>query len=325
MYEHLIKPLSAARSDREEKESSGPENPQQKIRLNGREHLEGMNLTFSWSIHRSSGDRHAGLKPHIHPYPECLYFTGLNTANAKYLGAEIEIRLGEEQESYLFNDPTAVVIPAGLPHGPVMTRKLFSPRGFGFFTAGLSDESNTRWIEPPNGRAVSDAPARKYAHLIKPLRSGLTTERRQFVASRFTPEQLAAREKMTRRTGFKSGPGDTDHLIWMYGRDLENLDINIAWGFSSSPGIWHRGMTAHAHPEDEALIYLGTDPDNSDYLGAEIEIDLGKEHERYLFDKPTVVLCPAGLMHGPMVTRWVDRPFAFLLINLAGDMTMSFE
>jgi len=60
-------------------------------------------------------------------------------------------------------------------------------------------------------------------------------------------------------------------------------------------------------------------------LGAEIEIDLGKEHEKYLFDKPSAIACPAGFPHAPMVTRWVDKPFAFILINLAGDETMSFE
>jgi len=106
---------------------------------------------------------------------------------------------------------------------------------------------------------------------------------------------------------------------------LGGLNANVAWGFSSQPGIWQRGVSAHTHPEGEVLIFMGTDPDNVDYLGAEIEIDLGKEHERYLFDRSSAIVCPAGVPHGPIVTRWVDKPFAFLLINLAGDVTMSFD
>ena len=42
------------------------------------------------------------------------------------------------------------------------------------------------------------------------------------------------------------------------------------------------------------MIFMGTDPDNVGILGAEIEIDLGKEHERYIFDKPSAIVCPAG-------------------------------
>jgi hypothetical protein len=130
---------------------------------------------------------------------------------------------------------------------------------------------------------------------------------------------------MQKKTGFKAGPGNADHMTWMFGKDLEGLNVNIAWGFCSQRGIWHRGVNAHSHPADEVLIFLGTDPDNIDDLGAEIEIDLGKEHERYLFGKSSVIVCPAGLPHAPIVTRWVDKPFAFILINLAGDITMSFE
>jgi hypothetical protein len=111
----------------------------------------------------------------------------------------------------------------------------------------------------------------------------------------------------------------------MYGTDLEGLNVNIAWGFCSQPGVWQRGVGSHVHPTDEVLFFLGIDPDNADSLGAEIEIDLGKEQERYLFNRSSAVLCPAGLPHAPIVTRWVDKPFAFLLINLAGDLTTSFE
>jgi hypothetical protein len=75
---------------------------------------------------------------------------------------------------------------------------------------------------------------------------------------------------------------------------------------------------------DEVLVYVGADSSNIDYLGAEIEIDLGREHERYIIDKPSVVILPAGVAHGPIVSRWADRPFAFFSINLAGQSIMNF-
>lgn len=329
-YEHLIKPLNIGLMNREENKKPGaavigPGNAKREIRLNGRDHLEGLNLNFSWGVHRSLGEWHADLKPHVHPYPECLFFVGLDTANVKYLGAEIEFCLGDGQERYTFNDPTVVVIPAGLPHGPIATKRMFSPKGFGFFAAALSPTFNLDWVENKRPDAKTISQTGNYAHLIKSLKTGVITERGTLNSSRFTPEQLARYEEIQKKTGLKSGPGHADHLTWMYGKDLEGLNVNVAWGFCSSPGIWQRGVSAHVHPADEVLIFLGADPDNLDYLGAEIEIDLGKEQERRLFDKPSAVVCPAGLPHAPIVTRWVDKPFAFILINLAGDMRMSFE
>jgi len=331
-HEYLIKPFSIGLIDWERKGKDqpdasviGPGNAKKEVWLNGRDHLEGLNFNFSWGVHNTLGEWHAGSKAHVHPYPECLFFVGLDTANVNYLGAEIEFCLGDEQESCLFNEPTVIVIPAGLPHGPIATKRLFSPKGFGFFAVSLSAAFGITWLGEKGPGARPAQPEGKHARLIKSLKSGLTTERGKFNPSRLTPEQLAQREAMQKKTGFRAGPGNADHLTWMYGKDLGGLDVNIAWGFCSQPGVWGRGINAHFHPADEALIFLGTDPDDVDSLGAEIEIDLGKEHERYLFDKSSVVICPAGLPHGPIVTRWVDKPFAFLLINLAGEMAMSFE
>ena len=330
-HEHLIKPLSIGLVNWEEKQGRpgasvvGPGNAKKEIWLNGRDHLEGLNFNLSWGVHDTLGDWHAGLKPHVHPNPECLFFVGLDTANVNYLGAEIECCLGKEQESYTFNEPTVIVIPAGLPHGPITTKRLFSPRGFGFFAAGLNATSDITWLGAKNPSAESTDSTGKHAHLVKSLKPGVLTERGKLNLSRLAPEQLARREEMQKETGFKPGPGNADHLTWMYGKDLGGMNANIAWGFCSQPGIWQRGVDAHVHPADEILIFLGTDPSNEDYLGAEIEIDLGKEHERYVFNKPSAVVCPADFSHAPIVTRWVDKPFAFILINLAGDMTMSFD
>ena len=349
-YEHLIKPLSigAINFDSVEKVPGqpgplaiGPGNANNLIRLCGREHLEGMNLSLSWGVHTGIGDWHAGMDPHVHDSPECLIFVGLDTANAKYLGAEISCCLGPEQETYTFNDPTVVVIPAGMPHGPITTRRIYSPRGFGCWAVELNSESEITWLgdeasnltneqrkAAPEGMQFAETdtilrnkpiPATgKYAHLVKPLKSYMLIERGKFNPARFTPDQAAQQEEKS-RAGEKPGPGNTDHLAWICGSDLEGMDANIFWGFCSQPGIWRRGVGAHVHPVDEVLVYMGMDPDNRDSLGAEIEVDLGKEHERHFIDKPTAIVCPAGVPHMPQVTRWVDKPFAFFAVCLSGE------
>lgn len=327
-YEYLIKPLSIGRKDKakpKKKTSTRktffniPEYAEQKVCLTGKD-LEGLKLGFDWGFKTKLGDWHEGRDPHVHPYPEVHFYVGLDTANINYLGAEVETCLGEEQETFSFAEPTVVVIPAGLPHGPTTTKRIYSPKGFGFYLAALSNVTHTEWMANPK-----PGPSKgKYAHLVKPLKAGILIERGKINNSRFTQEELAKRAQRTKESGFMLGPGNADHLAWLYGRDLEGLNLNLDWGFFSKPGLWHRGVGAHTHPVDEVLVFAGVDPSNIDYLGAEIEIDLGKEHERHIINKPSVVICPAGLPHCPIITRWSDKPHAFFSINLSSQPKSSY-
>ncbi|MBN2242118.1 MAG: hypothetical protein JW793_05465 [Acidobacteria bacterium] len=348
-YGHCIKPLRTGATSREDARKApgglgallaGPGNANREIRLNGRDRLEGLNLSFSWGVHTGLGDWHSGLDPHTHPYPECLLFAGLDTANIKYLGAEISCCLGPELETYTFNEPTAIIIPAGLPHGPIATKRMYSPIGFGFWAVELSAVTETTWMGEgvsklsgeqlknvpggmrfaPEAEILKNKPVEstgKYARLVKPLKSFVLVER-----GKVNPDGLArilaGRPEEKSGSGGQPGPGSPDHLAWMCGSDLEGLDANILWGFCSRPGIARRGAGAHVHRTDEVLVYLGMDPENPDSLGAEIEVDLGKEHERHLIDKPSAIVCPSGTPHTPLVTRWVDRPFAFFAVTLSG-------
>lgn len=320
-YENLIKPLGNYRIDKAKKKTGKPkvffnvpQYEEQAVALGGKD-LEGMNLSFLWRFKTTLGDWHGGRDPHVHAYPEVQFFVGLDTANINYLGAEVEMCLGKEQEAYTFSEPTVIVIPPGLPHGPTTTKRIYSPKGYGFYTALLTSASKIEWLSNPKPSESKG----KYAHLVKPLKANILTERGRFNASRFTPEELAKRAELSRKTNFQLGPGNADHLAWFYGNDLEGLNVNMDWGFYSKPGLWHRGVGAHIHPVDEVLVFAGVDPSDINYLGAEIEIDLGKEHERHIIDKPSVVVLPAGTPHCPIVTRWVDKPHAFFSINLAGQ------
>ncbi|MEO0278199.1 MAG: hypothetical protein ABIM21_02775, partial [candidate division WOR-3 bacterium] len=56
-----------------------------------------------------------------------------------------------------------------------------------------------------------------------------------------------------------------------------------------------------------------------EYLGAELELAMGKEKERYVFNTPTVAICPKGFPHLPLITRWVDKPYGFIVVCLSGE------
>jgi hypothetical protein len=70
------------------------------------------------------------------------------------------------------------------------------------------------------------------------------------------------------------------------------------------------------HTVDEIFVYFGTDPNNIMDLGGKIEFWLGggKDAEKYVITKPSVIFVPAGLIHGPIVAREVRRPIQQVII-----------
>jgi uncharacterized RmlC-like cupin family protein len=66
-------------------------------------------------------------RPHSHPQPEILFFLGMDSDDLSELGGEAEICLGEEMERHLITRPSAVVVPAGLPHNPLTITKVRKP------------------------------------------------------------------------------------------------------------------------------------------------------------------------------------------------------
>ena len=73
----------------------------------------------------------------------------------------------------------------------------------------------------------------------------------------------------------------------------------------------------HSHDHDQFLIFFGSNPIDSREFGAEVEIYLGEQGEKHIIDGPAVVHIPAGLMHGPLNYKRIDKPIVFLDIYLA--------
>ena len=87
-------------------------------------------------------------------------------------------------------------------------------------------------------------------------------------------------------------PGNGDEVVWLFGKDLEGLDVNFSWGFYSKCGKWHRGGEIYPSGR-EILVYVGLDPDNLNYLGAELELGMGNMPKACL-QYPDRGICPQG-------------------------------
>jgi hypothetical protein len=271
--------------------------------------LEGFNAQFSYGFIQQPCVCHPMEGSLIHPYNELLVFVGYQNGNILQLGAEISIELGDECEEHVFNTPSVILIPQGTPHGPVRVRKLDNP--IVHYTIGLSSEYRALAL-PGKPKTTGN----KHAHLVKRMVTYVDPTK---AGSGTGFEQVTDSNGVMHPAEKGVGPGNGDQIVWLYGRDLEGMDVNFTWGLYSKCGKWHRGGEAHTHPEEEILCFVGLDPENIEYLGAELELGLGPDYERHIFNKPTVAICPKGFPHLPLITRWVDKPYGFIVVCLSGE------
>jgi len=90
---------------------------------------------------------------------------------------------------------------------------------------------------------------------------------------------------------FGSGPGtatiscgslETTSRAW----------TSISLGLYSQWGKWHRGGEATRTPRPKSSSLSASTRTTINYLGAELELGMGKDYERHVFNKPTVAICP---------------------------------
>ena len=95
----------------------------------GAEQLNGFSCSIIYAFAFQTGITGLSTKPHVHDYDETIFFIGSDPRGFSDLGAEVEFSIGAEGEAekHVFDKPTAVVIPKGLPHCPIVTRRIDKP------------------------------------------------------------------------------------------------------------------------------------------------------------------------------------------------------
>ena len=91
-----------------------------------------------------------------------------------------------------------------------------------------------------------------------------------------------------------------------------------AYGTNAWGEIYHG---PHTHKYPELIAHIGTDPDNPMDLGAEVEMCMGPELEKYTFSRSTVICIPANFVHAPWRILKVTRPFILIEINQSPKRT----
>jgi hypothetical protein len=96
-----------------------------------------------------------------------------------------------------------------------------------------------------------------------------------------------------------------------------NMYVETGWVFGMPDPNPH--IEEHVHDYDEIVIHLGTDPENQEELGGEIEFVVGGQP--LTINKTSAVFVPKGVSHGPLTWKKYQRPHLELTIMIgAGSL-----
>lgn len=126
-------------------------------------------------------------------------------------------------------------------------------------------------------------------------------------------------QDLVKTLAFREGRGGANarELVFVGGEELAGFDFNFIIGVYNQTGDWAPGRGAHIHPFDECLLFFGYDDREMNYLGADMELSVGKEYEKHKFSVPMVVAAPKGVPHCPLITEKVYRWFGHFHLALA--------
>ena len=246
----------------------------------GGEELGGFDLNFIVGVYDQVGDWAPNRGAHDHTFDECLLFFGYDDEDMGYLGSDMSLCVGKEQEKHYFSVPTVVAAPKGVPHCPLVTEKVY--KRFGHFHLAL-DAKYSGGPVPLEGTTDGN----KYTYLFHEMK-------------------------------VQEGPGGAAarQMLAMSGDKLEGLNINFRMSLHNATGDWYPGKGAQISPYDKALIFFGHDTDNLSYLGADLTITIGAEQEKHTFDVPSVVALPKGTPHFPINCTKLERPYSVMEVGL---------
>ncbi|MBN2241793.1 MAG: hypothetical protein JW793_03815 [Acidobacteria bacterium] len=100
------------------------------------------------------------------------------------------------------------------------------------------------------------------------------------------------------------------------------MDDRVVPGSFYVEAVWVKGSVpkvhpVHRHDHDEILGFVGSDMENPDDLGAEIDIVI--DGKKTTITKTCFIHVPAGVEHGGLCFRKIDRP-VFQIAMLRQDI-----
>jgi hypothetical protein len=98
------------------------------------------------------------------------------------------------------------------------------------------------------------------------------------------------------------------------------LDFHVQYGTYLAAGSMRTGPNAsHRHDFDQVMVWIGTDTGDMGDLGAEVEVCLGEEWEKYMVTTSSSLAVPRGMPHFPAIINRMERRFIYMEVSCAPD------
>ncbi|MCX8032756.1 MAG: hypothetical protein N3B14_05135 [Thermoleophilia bacterium] len=108
--------------------------------------------------------------------------------------------------------------------------------------------------------------------------------------------------------------GRTSPMTLMSRNLVPEANVYVEGGWIFGPPDPNPHILEHTHNYDELVIHVGSDPENPEDLGAEIEFML--DGKPLLISRTSCVFVPKGMKHGPLTWKRFTRPHIELTVML---------
>ena len=108
----------------------------------------------------------------------------------------------------------------------------------------------------------------------------------------------------------------------------EQLGCDFTFGHQFVTKPFKGDNPCHTHPFWEFMAWYGSNPHDANDFQAEVVFYFGKELEKHVFTKPTIIALPPNLPHHPFEITRVDSPIIqieIMLGNTGQPVTPVFE
>jgi len=113
-------------------------------------------------------------------------------------------------------------------------------------------------------------------------------------------------------------PVDTGPRVIFSRSSVKDANSIVEYGIVSGDVTIGAGdvTVPHRHDYEEIFLFLGTNPNDTTDLGAEIEFWIGEgaEQEKIIFNTSSSIYIPPGTVHFPQIWRNVIRPVMTIVI-----------
>ncbi|MFC1932174.1 hypothetical protein ACFLXU_00885 [Chloroflexota bacterium] len=262
--------------------------------------------------------------PMLHTYDEYFFFVGTNPDDPNDLGGELDFWLGAGQyaERQYINKPTCIYVPAGMTHCPIDVHRVDRP----FIELVVAPRPTHTEFHPglwPTGYEPPYPEGKPFKALnnVKPADT--------HIYSKYVTEIKSRRPAGPMRNGLVSdadeNPIFTYHLEALFYHHpgsfyLPTNKMTLTMEEYKSPDykglrypfdVIPKARSPMFHTYEEMFFFVGTNPDDPNDLGGELDFWLGTgEHaEKQFINKPCCIYVPAGMTHCPIDVHKVNRPF----------------